>query len=116
MNDSYIVHWNKQTRRLECTCKCGLEHDHTVECKHLRAAQSNLDARKTAKQPVPTPVAPASFNIHVEVDKVVAQAEVDAQIGSFYEQAGDLYQQALISEVCGHRVRYDVHNHCGCQA
>lgn len=116
VEDSYIVHWNKQTHRLECTCKCGLEHNHTVECKHLRAAQGNLEARKAmAKQPVSTPAAPlASYDVVGESLKVVNQALIDAKIGTFYEDV--VAGEVKFSKVCGHRVRFDENSHCGCMA
>lgn len=44
-DDYHYVTWNAAAHRWECDCKCGIEQNHTVTCKHIRAVNDYLKAR-----------------------------------------------------------------------
>ena len=57
----YEVTYNYSTHRYECNCKCGIECNHTKECKHIRAVKEVCEIRN---QVVSTPLTTVMEQAH----------------------------------------------------
>src|SRR5260221_2673789 len=84
--EPYEVTYNYTLHRYECNCKCGIECNHTKECKHIRAVIEVVEARKEVATPADDVVGPALT--------VVNRAMADAKIGTCYDDmAGEKAQR-----------------------
>ncbi len=59
--EAYEVTYNYTLHRYECNCKCGIECNHTKECKHLRAVKEVCEIRN---QVVSTPLTTVMEQAH----------------------------------------------------
>ena len=46
--EAYEVTYNYTLHRYECNCKCGIECNHTKECKHINAVKEVCEIRNQA--------------------------------------------------------------------
>src|SRR5260221_14208285 len=84
----HVVSTNEKLYSTHCTCKAARKG---LDCYHRISVDRYFDAQRTAerKQGAFTPAATlARYDIHVAVDKVVAQAEIDLAIADHYELVG----------------------------
>ncbi len=71
--EPYEVTYNYTLHRYECNCKCGIECNHTKECKHIRAVIEVVEARKQVATPA-YDVVGAALTV---VNRAMADAKID---------------------------------------
>lgn len=87
-SQTYHVTYNYHARRYECDCTCGIERKHTVECKHIRAVKSIIEARKEFQPGAAQPAAPlAGYDVVAAAAQVVVAAEHAALDAAYETQA-----------------------------
>ncbi len=85
--EAYEVTYNYTLHRYECNCKCGIECNHTKECKHLRAVKEVVEARKQVATP--------AYDVVGAALTVVNRAMADAKIGTCYDDMAEEKAQRI---------------------